>query len=98
MAPLRAKAGRRGILRIGAGSEENIAAGGKKTGKEPTGGEQSYSASDGTYTFFVICSTPDGKCGRKQGEQLRIQRRQVGMGGYRHGRLPTISMDRRMSR
>ena len=31
-----------------------------KTGKELTGGEQSYSLSDGMYTFFVILLDADG--------------------------------------
>ena len=42
-----------------AGSEENIASV-AKTGKELTGGEQSYSLSDGMYTFFVILLDADG--------------------------------------
>lgn len=42
-----------------AGSEENIASV-AKTDKELTGGEQSYSLSDGMYTFFVILLDADG--------------------------------------
>ena len=90
------QSGRRGMLRLMQAECENIASV-AKTARTDRRLCQSHSLRTACTLPFVIPFDADGQCGRKQGEQLlrMAKRRQVGMGGYRHGKYPTISAARR---